>query len=686
MTDTQDFLPIISAKFKDLSKKLTEYSYAYHTLDDPIVSDAQYDALVLEYKSLEKAYPELAPKDSVLNKVGSEIASGFSKVKHSKPMLSLANGFSDDDIVDFVSRVQDFLMLQTMPKIFCELKIDGLSFGVRFEHGHLVRAYTRGDGTTGEDITENIKTIKLLPQYIDNLPKVFEVRGEVYIDKLDFVKLNEVQASLGKKIFANPRNAAAGSLRQLDVSITASRPLKYFIYGLGEVSEAFAKSQNELLSKLDKLGFCVNDVSCLASSISEVLAFYNDVKTSRGALPYEIDGVVYKVDDFTLQERLGYLANAPRFALAHKFPAMVGTTKIHDITIQVGRTGALTPVAELEPVSIAGVMVSRATLHNHQEIERKDIRIGDFVFLQRAGDVIPQIVGVDLTRREEGLEKFVFPGICPSCFAPVHIDLEEAIVRCYNGLECRAQRQERIEHFVSISALNIDGFGKKQIEFLLNHDFIHDVIDIFKISDDVFNQIATKPGFGKKSVDNMRQSIEKAKSTTLARFIYALGIRHIGEVNAKLFASFFGSVNAFYQSFIRIKEGDMAVCEQLQNLDGIGDKIIDSIIGFCEIKGNLQIIADLIDMLDIADHQSDVKESVLTGKTIVFTGTLLSLSRAEAKSQAEKMGAKVTSQISKSTDLLVAGADAGSKLKKAAEFGVKVISEAEWLEMVRGEV
>ncbi len=683
MTDTQDFPPIILAKFKELSEKLKECSYAYHTLDDPIVSDAQYDALVMEYKRLEKQYPDLAPKDSILDKVGSQVASGFSKVKHAKPMLSLANGFSDDDIFDFVSRMKDFLMSQTAPDIFCELKIDGLSFGARFENGHLVKGYTRGDGTTGEDITQNIKTIKMLPQYIDSLPKVFEVRGEVYIDKLDFIKLNEAQALLGKKTFANPRNAAAGSLRQLDVSITASRPLKYFVYGLGEVSEVFAKSQQELLKKLDKLGFCVNDDACLARSVDEVLAFYNDIKERRDTLPYEIDGVVYKVNDFILQERLGYLASAPRFALAHKFPAMVGTTKIHDITIQVGRTGALTPVAELEPVSIGGVMVSRATLHNHMEIERKDIRIGDYIFLQRAGDVIPQIIGVDLAKREGDVAKFIFPSICPSCSSPVHIDLEEAITRCCNGLECPAQRQERIEHFVSITALNIDGLGKKQIQFLLDHDFIHDVVGIFKISDEVFNQISVKPGFGKKSVDNMRLSIEKAKSTTLERFIYSLGIRHIGEVNAKLLANFFINANSFYESFVKIAAGNRAICEQIQNLDGVGEKIIDSIISFCEINSNLQIIADLIAILNIQDYQRVTSSSILSGKSVVFTGTLESLSRLEAKSQAEKMGAKVTSQISKSTDILVAGADAGSKLKKATEFGVKVISEAEWIKMVK---
>lgn len=679
MTDTKK----ISSKINALEAKIKECSYAYHTLDDPIISDAEYDALIIEYKKLAANYPELSPKDSVLNMVGSVISAGFGKVKHSKPMLSLANGFTDEDIFDFAGRIKDFLSSQKAPELFCELKIDGLSFSVRYEKGYLLKAATRGDGATGEDITENIKTIKTLPQYIDNLPDIFEVRGEVYIDKADFKILNEEQAKFNKKIFANPRNAAAGSLRQLDPNVTSSRPLKYFVYGIGEVSENFASSQQELLTKLSKLGFCTNDICILAHSPNEAIAFYNDIKNRRENLPYEIDGIVYKVNDFTLQERLGYLSNAPRFALAHKFPAVVAVTKIKNITIQVGRTGALTPVAELEPVSIAGVIVSRATLHNHQEIERKDIRIGDYVFLQRAGDVIPKVIGVDFKRREGELDKFVFPETCPSCLSPVHIDLEEAIIRCDNGLECKAQIQERIEHFVSISAMNIDGLGKKQIEFLLEEGFISDLVDLFKISEESFNQIATKPGFGKKSVLNMRQSIEKAKNTSLERFIYALGIRHIGEVNAKLFASFFGSANAFYQSFVRIGEGDRAICEQLQNLDGIGNKIIDSIIGFCEIKSNLQIIADLIEILDIAEYQSDVKKSVLTGKTMVFTGTLLSLSRAEAKSQAEKLGAKVTSQISKSTDILVAGADAGSKLKKASEFGVKVISEEEWLEIVR---
>ncbi len=681
MTYTQLTPLEITTKFKTLSKEIKEHSYAYHTLDEPTISDAEYDQLVRDYKDLERSYPEFAPKNSIINAIGSSVAHGFNKVTHSKPMLSLANGFSDSDITDFADRIKDFLRSKKKPELFCELKIDGLSFSARFESGYLVKAATRGDGTIGEDITENIKTIKSLPQYIHNLPKVLEIRGEVYIDTEDFKRLNETQGLEGKKIFANPRNAAAGSLRQLDSSITASRPLKYFVYGIGEVSEEFAFSQKDLLSKLDDLGFCVNPVNLLVSSPEEAITFYNDIRQKREGLPYEIDGIVYKVNDFALQKRLGYLANAPRFALAHKFPAMQERTKIKDITIQVGRTGALTPVAELEPVAVGGVIVSRATLHNHQEIERKDIRIGDYVFLQRAGDVIPQVIRVDLSARSESLEKFIFPSACPSCSSHVHIELEEAVVRCYNA-ECPAQKQEKIEHFISISAMNIEGLGKKQVQFLLENKFIQDAVDLFRISEEEFAQIATKPGFGAKSMSNLRISLENAKSVTLERFIYALGIRHIGEVTAKLLASFFLSDKAFYQSLIAISAGDRIICENINNLDGIGDKIIDSLVAFCELGNNLQLVSDLISVLNIREYQDNKVNSLLSGKAVVFTGTLNSLSRAEAKSQAEKMGAKVTSQISKSTDILVVGSDAGSKLKKASEFGIKVISEEEWIEMV----
>lgn len=671
----------IIAKFKRLAEEIKKHSYAYHTLDTPIISDAEYDQLVRDYKEFEKKYPKLAPKNPITNAVGSSVAHGFRKITHSKPMLSLANGFSDSDIIDFTDRIKDFLRIDKAPPLFCELKIDGLSFSARFENGYLVQAATRGDGTTGEDITENIKTIKTLPQYLDNIPKIFEIRGEIYIDTKDFKQLNDIQGLEGKKIFANPRNAAAGSLRQLDASITALRPLKYFVYGIGEVSEEFASSQQELLAKLFALGFCVNSINRLASTSEEATAFYNEIRQKRETLPYEIDGVVYKVNDFALQERLGYLANAPRFALAHKFPAMQERTRIKDITIQVGRTGALTPVAELDPVAVGGVIVSRATLHNHQEIERKDIRIGDYVFLQRAGDVIPQVIRVDLSARDEGLKKFIFPTICPSCASHVHIELEEAIIRCYNT-ECPAQKQEKIEHFISTSAMNIDGLGKKQIQFLLENNYIQDAVDLYRMREEDFGQIATKPGFGVKSMSNLRISLEKAKSVTLERFIYALGIRHIGEVTAKLLASFFLNDKNFYQGLVSTAAGDRSICETINNIDGIGDKTIDSLIAFCEIDNNLKLVHDLMTILNIGEYQSNKANTLLSGKAIVFTGTLNSLSRAEAKYQAERMGAKVTSQISKSTDLLVAGADAGSKLKKAGEFGVKVISEEEWIKIV----
>lgn len=672
----------IKKEFEKLASVIKKYNYAYHTLDNPLVSDAEYDALVRSYKNLETKYPDFAPQNSEVMKVGSKVASCFEKYTHSMPMLSLANAFTSEDVSDFVSRVQDFLMYEKFPTLFCELKIDGLSFSARFEDGYLKVAATRGDGTTGENITQNIRTIKSFPQYIAGLPKIFEVRGEVYIDKNDFAQLNIEQERLGKKIFANPRNAAAGSLRQLNPDITASRPLKYFVYATGDVSEEFAKTQQELIANLKAVGFCVNDENYLANSESEAIAFYRDISLKRDDLPYEIDGIVYKVNDFELQKRLGYLTNTPRFAIAHKFPAKMERTRILSITVQVGRTGALTPVAELDPVEVGGVIVSRASLHNHLEIARKDIGIGDYVFVQRAGDVIPQVVGVDLSARPKDRQIFTFPNRCPSCGSDVIIDESEAVLRCYNALDCPAQLQEKVRHFASISAMNIDGLGDKQCAFLLECGFINGVVDIFRLTEDQFARISEMPGFGKKSVENLKASIEKSKNTTLPRFIYAIGIRHIGEITSKLFASFFITAGNFLDSLKKIAAGDDSILHELNNLDGVGGKIVEAVKAFCEIDKNIKMVEDLEGLLDISDYENSATSSSLSGKTVVFTGTLRNLSRVEAKSQAEKMGAKVTSQISKTTDILVVGDDAGSKLGKAKEFGTKIMTEEEWVSLV----
>lgn len=669
-----------------LAKDLEKYNIAYHQEDKPIISDVEYDALFHFYLQLEKKFPHLILANSPTKKVGSKVSEKFTKVSHLIPMLSLSNAFDQEDVQEFIDRIKNFLRLNDFPLIFCEPKIDGLSFSAIFEHGVLKVASTRGDGYIGENITENIKTIKNFPYRLVSAPELIEVRGEVYINKADFLLLNEQQKLQEKDLFANPRNAAAGSLRQLDPNITASRPLKYFVYAVGSTSSKIADTQDQLLEKLGALGFSVNNIGHLARSIEEIQSFYESLKTSRDDLPYEIDGAVYKLNDFNLQERMGYIARSPRFAIAHKFPAIVGQTKLMDITLQVGRTGVLTPVAELEPISIGGVVVSRATLHNFQEIIRKDIRIGDYVFLQRAGDVIPQIIGVDLTKRIEQNNKIDMPKVCPSCGAHLHYTEDTIVIRCDNGLNCPAQNYERICHFVSKNALDIDGLGKKQVEFLLEKNLIKNPVDIFYLEEKNKNSLVKLEnmlGWGRKSVENLFENIEKAKKVTLNRFIYSLGIRHIGEQNAKLLAREFKNAGNFIASMEFLQQGDSQIFTKLNNLDGIGEKIVEDIIDFFDIAENLKIINDLSELLDIQDDKELPSNTLLAGKLVVFTGQLLSLSRAEAKSQAEKLGAKVTNSVSASTDLVVVGSAAGSKLNKAKEYNVKIIDEEEWAQLVR---
>ncbi|MES2214413.1 MAG: NAD-dependent DNA ligase LigA [Pseudomonadota bacterium] len=665
----------ISKNLAELADEIRRHNHAYYALDNPAISDSEYDALFKEYTKLEGQHPHLAPKDSPSKMVGSRGASKFAKVTHSKPMLSLANAFSEEEFNDFLDRNKNFLRIPDIPEIFCELKIDGLSFSARYENGELIVASTRGDGYIGEDITENIKTISSLPKSLVNAPKILEVRGEIYIEKDDFLDLNSRQEASGLKIFANPRNAAAGSLRQLDPSITATRPLKYFVYAIGEVSEEFATSQEELLFKLTALGFSVNSLNKNARNSEECLEYYKKMQMMRDSLPYEVDGVVYKINDFSLQERLGYVARSPRFALAHKFAAEIARTKLHAITIQVGRTGALTPVAELGSVEVGGVTVSRASLHNHMEIARKDICIGDYVYIQRAGDVIPQITSVDLSARSNDAKPFVFPSNCPSCSSHLHIDLEEAILRCDNIMKCPAQKYERLAHFVSLSGMNIDGLGKKQIAFLLDNHFISEAIDIFTAD---LTPLATMPGWGEKSMQNLKENIEKAKTVALDKFIYALGIRHIGETNAKLLARTFGNAENFVKIMKSRSSREIEIDNLLGSIDGMGIKTSEAVAGFCDIEENIKILSELVGILNIQDYKETRVQSPISGMTVVFTGTLESMSRAEAKTQAERLGAKVASQISASTDILVAGSSSGSKLKKAGELGIKIMTEEEW--------
>lgn len=670
---------------KTLAVRIEEYNYAYYIQDTPLISDAEYDQLFNFYLSLEKKFPQLVLKNSPTKRVGSPVQNKFAKIVHTEPMLSLSNAFDEDDVKDFTKRIKNFLRLDAFAPIFCEPKIDGLSFSATYENGIFTRGATRGDGYIGEDITTNIKTIKNFPQKLINAPKTLEIRGEIYIEKRDFIKLNEEQIANGKDKFANPRNAAAGSLRQLDPAITASRPLKYFAYNAYSSEEKFSTSQDLLLKKLKNFGFAVNKISRLAILESEIFAFYEYLKLERDNLPYEIDGVVYKLNDFALQERMGFIARSPRFAIAHKFPAIIGRTKLKSITVQVGRTGTLTPVAELEEISIGGVQVTRATLHNYQEIARKDIRVGDTVFLQRAGDVIPQITKVDLLQRAENAKPFEFPKVCPSCSSILHYEPNDIILRCDNGLNCPAQNYERIRHFVSKNATNIEGLGKKQIQFLIEKKLISNPFDIFLLESNnqsSLTKLENMPGWGIKSVENLFANIQKSKEISLSRFIYALGIRHVGVQNAKLLAREFKNYANFIEKMMLLAKNDQKVYQYLDNLEGFGDKILIDIIYFFDIPENIQLINQLSEILNIKDYHEQATQNILSDKVIVFTGALPTLSRAEAKAMAEKLGAKVVPTISSSTNLVIAGLDAGSKLKKAREFNIQIIDEKEWLEII----
>jgi len=706
---------------EELADKITKYNHAYYIENKPLVADSEYDQLFNINLKLEQKFPHLILENSPSKKVGAKVENKFAKVTHSTPMLSLSNSFDEEDVKDFIDRIKNFLRLDSFSPIFCEPKIDGLSFAATYKNGILVTAATRGDGYIGEDITANIKTIKNFPHNINNAPEFLEVRGEIYIEKNDFIALNKEQEQQGKDKFANPRNAAAGSLRQLDSSITAKRPLKYFVYAVGSIEEKLASSQDQLLAKLKALGFIVNDIGKLATNEEEIFTFYEYLKTNRENLSYEIDGVVYKLNDFALQDRMGFIARSPRFATAHKFPAIIGQTKLLSITVQVGRTGTLTPVAELEPIEIGGVTVSRATLHNFQEIARKDVRIKDYVFLQRAGDVIPKITGVDIGKRSTDTETFDPPLFCPSCNSKLHYLPEDVIIRCDNGLNCPAQNYERIRHFVSKNAMDIEGLGRKQVEFLIDKGLINNPLDIFFLkekneasltivnsvelgykeqgakpitnrratSDDVgkFKSIDYKlenmDGWGKKSVENLFKNIEKSKNVSLSRFIYALGIRHIGEQNAKLLAREFGSYNNFIAQMELLSKNDADIYQKLNDLEGIGDKILVDIIDFFDVRENTPLIKKLGEVLNIEDYKETREQSSLTGKIVVFTGSLPTLSRLEAKATAEKLGAKVAASVSSNTDLVVAGIDAGSKLKKAKELGIEIIDEEEWLAIVK---
>ena len=672
-----------TAELAALAAAIAWHDDRYHGADDPAISDADYDALVARNRDLEATFPDLVRIDSPSRRVGAPAAAGFGKVRHSRPMLSLNNGFSDEDIADFVTRVRRFLSLaEDAPLAFtAEPKIDGLSLSLRYEDGLFVQAATRGDGAEGEDVTANVRMVDAVPARLSgNPPAILEVRGELYMDRADFMALNAAQQEADGKIFANPRNAAAGSLRQKDPAVTASRRLQFFAYSLGEVSAPLADTHMLSLTALAKMGFSINPLSRNCDDVAWLLATYADIGTARPDLGYDIDGVVYKIDRHDYQERLGQVARAPRWALAHKFPAEQAETILNAIDIQVGRTGALTPVARLAPITVGGVVVSNATLHNEDEIRRKDIRIGDRVVIQRAGDVIPQVVRVIGDARPANSTEFVFPDTCPECGAPAIRPKGEAVRRCTNSLDCPAQRLEWLKHFVSRDAFDIEGLGARQIDQFVGLNWVMRPADIFRLAERR-GEMAALDGYGDISITNLLAAIEARREIGFERFIFALGIRQVGQATARILALHFTTPEALLAALS--PQADLeATTTDLVAIDQIGEAMVADLIGFFTNNSNRAAVVDLLAMLNVVPPERPSEDSAVSGKTIVFTGTLAGMSRAEAKARAESLGAKVSGSVSAKTNYLVAGADAGSKARKASELGVTVLSEEEWLALI----
>ena len=655
-----------------LRQDLRRYEYEYHVLDNPTIPDAEYDRLFHQLKALEAEHPELITADSPTQRVGAKPLSGFAQIRHEIPMLSLDNAFSDEEFYAFVKRIEDRLIRLPEPLTFCcEPKLDGLAVSILYVNGVLTQAATRGDGTTGEDITANIRTIRNIPLQLlmDNPPARLEVRGEVFMPHEGFERLNQQALEKGEKTFANPRNAAAGSLRQLDPKITSKRPLVLNAYGIG-IAEGvdLPNTHYDRLQWLKSIGIPVNPEIRLCNGTDEVLDFYRDIQNKRSSLGYDIDGTVLKINDIALQEKLGFISKAPRWAIAYKFPAQEELTRLNDVEFQVGRTGAITPVAKLEPVFVAGVTVSNATLHNGDEIERLNIAIGDTVVIRRAGDVIPQIIGVLHDRRPADARPIVFPETCPVCDSAIVRIEGEAVARCTGGLFCAAQRKEALKHFVSRKAMDIDGVGGKLIEQLVDRELIHTPADLFKLD---LTTLTRLDRMGAKSAENVLASLEKAKNTTLARFIFALGIREVGEATALNLANHFKTLEA-------LQNADL---ETLQQVPDVGEVVANRILAFWHEPHNVAVVNDLIAQ---GVHWDDVEvkevgENLFKGKTVVLTGTLTQMGRNEAKALLQDMGAKVSGSVSAKTDFVIAGDAAGSKLTKAQELGVTILTEEEFL-------
>lgn len=695
---------IAQMELEQLASKIAKHNKAYHAEDAPLIDDAEYDALVARNNEIEAAFPKLKLANSPSDLVGYVPQDKFQKITHSVPMLSLGNAFNAEDVQEFYTKIDRFLGLDgAVINLTAEPKIDGLSASLRYENGVLVSGATRGDGQVGEDITINLKTISEIPHKLkgDNIPEIVEVRGEVYMSHAEFAKLNDRQEKAGQKIFANPRNAAAGSIRQLDSRITASRNLHFFAYAWGEMSAATFQTQMGMVQQFKDWGFTVNPLMKMFDNADELVAHYAQIETLRPSLGYDIDGVVYKVNRLDLQERLGFVSRAPRWAIAHKFPAEKARTIINDIEIQVGRTGALTPVARLEPVSVGGVVVSNATLHNEDEIERKDARIGDMVIIQRAGDVIPQIVEVVLDQRPKDSVPFEFPRYCPICGSAADREINaktgkvDAIRRCEGGLICKAQVTERLRHFVSRNAFDFDGVGSRQVEQFYEWGIIKDAADIFTLEANDGKQwdtIRKREGWGDLSVDNMFTAINDRREIGLDRFIFSLGIRHIGETTARLLARNYETMDILLPAMIEASkpigtDGELVneAYADLVNLDGIGDIVALSLVQFFAEENNLKFLDKLLSSVTTIALEKADESSPVAGKVMVFTGSLEIMTRNEAKAKAESLGAKVTGSVSKKTDILVAGPGAGSKLKKATELGIEVLTEEEWVALANGE-
>jgi len=684
-----------------LSEILAKANADYYAKDAPTLDDATYDEIKRRNAAIESRFPQLKRGDSPSHKVGAAPSEGFGKIKHAQAMLSLGNAFTDEDVAEFDTRIRKFLGIKESSTLVytAEPKIDGLSLSLRYENGILIQAATRGDGEVGENVLENAKTIADIPHQINNAPSIFEVRGEVYMSTEDFASLNARQLAAKGKTFANPRNAAAGSLRQLDPSITKSRPLRFFAYAWGEISASFATSQFEAIQSLARFGFQTNPLTVLCTTLDQLIAQYRKIEEMRATLGYDIDGVVYKVDDLDLQKRLGFRSTTPRWAIAHKFPAELAWTRLNDIEIQVGRTGALSPVARLAPVTVGGVVVSNATLHNEDYIqgrdsngseirEGRDIRIGDWVQIYRAGDVIPKIKDVDLSKRDPAAQPYKFPETCPECGSSAIREEGDAVRRCIGGLICPAQAVERLKHFVSRGAFDIEGLGAKQIEQFYADGWIATPADIFTLRERFghgLQQLKNREGWGEKSAEKLFQAIDDKRKIPFRRVLFALGIRHVGDASAGLIATHYGTWAAMEAALTSAEIGKGAIWDDLLGVDGVGTIMATSLISAFQNDSERSAIDRLVAALDIEDAVTvAATDSPVAGKTIVFTGTLTKMSRAEAKARAESLGAKVAGSVSAKTDILVAGPGAGSKATKAESLGVLTIDEDGWLALIEG--